>query len=86
MSQLQKKPQSPTAKRVAAYRQRMRDAGLVQKTMWVLDTKNPAVLTELAREARIIAASEEQRSVMAWIEAMQAEVDLGPDYPLPDQK
>ena len=86
MSQPQKRPQSPAAKRVAAYRERMRAAGLVPKTIWVPNTKDPGFLAELERESRIIAASEEERSAMAGIEAAQAGVDLGPEYPLTDEK
>ena len=86
MNTLPKPPPKSAALRVAAHRQRMREAGLVAKTIWVPDTKDPAFLAELQRECRVIAASEESRSVMAWMEAMQAEVDLGPEYPLAGEK
>lgn len=88
MGQVRKKPLSSSARRVANYRQRMREAGLVPKTIWVPDTKDPAFVDQLKRESRIIAASEEERSVMEWIDAMQSELDLGPipPYRLPQNK
>lgn len=87
MSTPQNKPRSSSAKRVAAYRQRMRDAGLVPRTIWVPDTRNPEFLAGLEREARIIASAEEERAVLAWCDEMQAGLDLGPipEYRLPDK-
>jgi hypothetical protein len=79
MSQPQKTPQSPAAKRVAAYRKRMRAADLVPKTIWVPNTKDPRFIAEYRRQARSIAADTEQESeVMAWIERAQDGLDLGP--------
>lgn len=88
MSTAPKRPQSPSARRVAAYRQRMRDAGLVPRTIWVPDTRNPEFLAGLEREAHIIASAEEERSVLVWCDDMQAGLDLGPipEYRLPDKR
>jgi hypothetical protein len=88
MSTPQKKPSSSSARRVAEHRKRMRDAGLVARTIWVPDTRNPEFLAQLEREARVIAGSEEERSVLAWCEDMQAGLDLGPipAYRLPAEK
>jgi hypothetical protein len=88
MSQLQKTPQSPAAKRVAAYRKRMRAAGLVPKTIWVPNTKDPAFLAEYDRECRTIAASEDSRKAQEFMDGLYAENDLGPipAYRLPGSK
>ena len=81
MTALQKKSRSTSAKRVADYRRRMRESGLVPKTIWVPDTKDPAFVAEYERQARAIAADlEGEADIMAWIEAVQADIDLGPDY------
>lgn len=72
--------------RVAAYRKRMRAAGLVPKTIWVPNIKDPAFLAELDRQCQIIASSKEEREIMDWIEALQSELDLGPEYPQLGQK
>jgi hypothetical protein len=88
MSPASKRSQSPSAKRVAAYRQRMREAGLVPKTIWVPDTKDPKFLEQLDRECRAIAASADAREVMQWVEEMYSGLDLGPipEYRLPGTK
>lgn len=79
MSTAPRRSQSPSARRVAAYRQRMREAGLVPKTVWVPDTKDPAFLAELERECRSIAAHEEREAeIMDWLEKAYEELDLGP--------
>jgi hypothetical protein len=57
MSKPIKKLQS-SAGRVASYRERMRAKGLVPKTIWVPNLKDPAVLAEYQRQARAIAAHE----------------------------
>lgn len=88
MSTPLKKPRSSSAKRVAAYRKRMRDQGLVPKTIWVRDKSDPDFLAEYDRQCRAIASSAEEAEVMAWIEALQADLDLGPipEYRLPGEK
>jgi hypothetical protein len=45
-----------SARRVASYRDRMRAKGLVPKTIWVPNFRDPAVLAEYRRQARAIAA------------------------------
>lgn len=74
--------------RVAAYRKRMRAAGLVPKTIWVPDIKDPAFLAEYDRQCRAIAASEDSREVQELMDALYAELDLGPipPYRLPSEK
>jgi Protein of unknown function (DUF3018) len=77
------------ARRVAAYRQRKREAGLVPKTIWVHDMKDPAFVADLQRQCRAIAANvEQEKEIMGWIEAMQSDLDLGPapEYRLPEKK
>jgi hypothetical protein len=83
-----KSPPKSAALRVAAHRKRMRDAGYVQKTLWVPDLTNPGVLAEIRRQCQAIAASPEGPEVMEWMEAMQADLDLGPipEYRLPDKE
>ncbi|MBN9305936.1 MAG: hypothetical protein BGO82_01110 [Devosia sp. 67-54] len=88
MSTPQNKPRSSSAKRVAAYRQRMRDAGLVPRTIWVPDLKDPNVAGEIERACKAIANNvEQEEEIMAWIDAVTADLDLGPipDYRLPDE-
>jgi hypothetical protein len=87
MSPTAKRATSSSAERVAAYRRRMRAQGLVPKTIWVPDTSDPAFITEYARQAREIAAnSESEAEIIRWIEAAQADLDLGPPYPPLPQK
>jgi hypothetical protein len=90
MSTPQKKLQSATAKRVASYRQRKRDAGLVPKTIWVPDTRDPKFIEEYRRQAKAIAASSSRdaKEADALMEALYAELDLGPipEYRLPGEK
>jgi hypothetical protein len=88
MSKPAKKPVS-SANRVAAYRQRMRAAGLVQKTVWTYDTKDPAFIAEIDRQCRAIAADvEAEAEIMDWIERASEGVDLGPipAYRLPTKR
>lgn len=88
MSTPQKKPQSSSARRVASHRQRMREAGLVAKTIWVPDVRDPAFLAEYDRQCRAIARSEDEQEVQAFMDALYAELDLGPipGYRLPEEK
>jgi hypothetical protein len=84
MSPAPKRSQSSSARRVAAYRQRMREAGLVPKTIWVMDTKDPKVREEIERACKAITANVEgEKEIMDWIDAATADLDLGPPYPLP---
>ena len=89
MSTPAKTPQSPAARRVAAYRKRMREAGLVPKTIWVPDTKDPKFIAEYDRQCRAIAArAESEADIWEWTDALYAEHDLGgiPPYRLPGEK
>lgn len=92
MSTPQNKPRSSSAKRVAAYRQRMRDAGLVPRTIWVPDLSDPEVRAEIDRQCRVIAAAEGERArdeaeATALMEDLYSDFDLGPipAYRLPDK-
>ena len=64
-----KKPQSSSANRVARYRQRMREAGLVPKTIWVHDSKSPEYLAEARRQSLAVAAHDPAGDeIMDWID------------------
>jgi DNA-binding LacI/PurR family transcriptional regulator len=52
-----KKPIS-TPKRMANYRQRMREAGLRPVQIWVPDSKVPGFAAKCRRQARAVAASD----------------------------
>lgn len=88
MSTPAKKPKPSSAKRVAAYRQRMRAAGLVPKTIWTYNTKDPAFLAEIECQCRAIAADEAgEKEIMGWIDAVRdwpTSEDGIPDYILPE--
>lgn len=66
-----KKPRS-SASRVAAYRQRMRDKGLVQRTVWTWDTKNPEFIAEARRQS--LAAAADDRAGDEWMAILDAGV------------
>ncbi len=92
MSTAPKRSQSASARRVAAYRQRMREAGLVPKTIWVHDTKDPKVRAEIERACKAIAAAEgvraqDEAEATALMEDLYSELDLGPipNYRLPEK-
>ena len=70
MSTPLKKPQTPAARRVAAYRKRMREKGLVQKTIWTLDTRSPEFVAEAERQSLALAANDPGGDEwMAFLEA-----------------
>ncbi len=50
--------QIPPPKRMANYRQRMRDAGLRPMKIWVPDTRSPDFVEICRRQARAVAASD----------------------------
>jgi hypothetical protein len=66
MSNPAKNPRSSSG-RVAAYRARMREKGFVPKTIWVPNLKDPAVLAEYQRHARLLASREEEHEALAFI-------------------
>ena len=83
-----KTPAKSAALRVAAHRQRKRKAGLVAKTIWVPDTKDPKFIEEYRRQARSIAADRRSEDeIMTWIDEATKDVDLGaiPPYQLPEK-
>jgi hypothetical protein len=89
MSTAKKIGNTTSAKRVAAYRHRMRARGLVPRTVWVKDVNDPKFVEDYDRQCKAIAANKaEEDDVMAFIEALQADLDLGgiPEYRLPDDK
>ena len=89
MSTSEKKPPKSAALRVAEHRRRMREAGLVAKTIWVPDIKNPKFIEEYRRQARAIAADTAgEAEIMDWIEKATADIDLGPipAYRLPHER
>ncbi len=58
--------------------------------IWVPDTKDPKFVEEFRRQTRAIAASKspDEKEVTALMEALYAELDLGPipPYRLPGEK
>lgn len=67
------------AERMHDYRANLRKQGLKQVQMWVFDTKAPGFKAEAERQAKLIAASGDEKEVMAWIERANADLwaDLG---------
>jgi hypothetical protein len=53
-----KKKPVPSAKRMSAYRARMRKAGLKQVQLWLYDTKSPAFI-KAAREQSLAVARQD---------------------------
>jgi hypothetical protein len=83
------KKKSSSAARVAAYRKRMREAGLVPRTIWVPDTKDPKFIEEYRRQCRAVSKHEErEREIMEWVERAYEGHDLGPipEYRPPEKK
>lgn len=69
------------AQRVAKRREALRAQGLRPKQIWVPDLRDPKMLAEIKREVASINKSEDEASVMAWIEANNAELlDSLPPY------
>lgn len=56
--------------RTRAWRARMRAKGLRPVTLWVPDTRTDTFREQAAREARAVAASEEEADVMAFLESV----------------
>lgn len=70
------KKAKPSASRVAAYRQRMRAKGLVQRTVWTLDTRNPEFIAEAKQQSMAVAAGDPAGD--AWMAFLDAG---GRDWP-----
>ena len=65
-----KKPAS-AATRMAAYRRRMRAAGLRPVQLWLPDTKSPAFIAECKRQAAALAAGDPAGDeIMRWWEGI----------------
>ena len=74
------------AERTAAYRQRMRAKGLVPKTIWVPDTKDPKFVEEYRRQARAIAEVEAARATSTgFAEELEQWPDDIPEIEWPKQ-
>ena len=71
----QTSPPKTSAERMRDHRQRMRERGFVQKTVWVPDTNNPAVIDYYRKSAQAIAADRSgEDEVDAVLEAVQEEL------------
>jgi len=57
--------------RVAKRRAAMRAQGLRPHQVWVLDTRDPAVKSEIEAECEALNASPEADDIMAFVEAVQ---------------
>jgi len=60
-----------SAARMKRYRERMRARGLRPVVLWVPDTASPQFLREAERQSKIVAASDDEHEVMAWIDAVR---------------
>jgi len=81
MEAQRKKPMSST-ERMAAYRKRMRAAGLRPVQLWLPDTKDPKFVAEFKRQVRVLAADDPGGDeALKWIEdTYDWPEDNGPDY------
>ena len=68
---------SPAAIKSRRYRDRKRAAGLRQVRLGLPDVRSPAFEAEARRQARVVAASTAEEDAMRFLEALQAEQDLG---------
>ena len=80
-----KKPRTAaktSAERMRDYRERMRQKGYRQKTIWTWDLDNPEVLADYQRQARALGESDPAGDeIMPWIEAaMDWPTDEWPEY------
>jgi Protein of unknown function (DUF3018) len=70
MSKAQNKP-VPPARRMSAYRARMRKAGLKQVVMWLPDTKSPAFIKAARKQSLAIAKHDPAGDeILQWIESV----------------
>lgn len=61
-----------SAERMREHRRRMREKGYVQKTIWVPDMSNPAVLAEYQRQAKVIGDQERaDKELDGWLDAVR---------------
>lgn len=66
-----KKTRTP-AERMAAYRQRKKDAGLRLVQIWLPDLRNPLVLAEFQRQAKAIGQSDPAGDeIMEWLDQVR---------------
>lgn len=81
MSSAAKKPKTST-ERMAAYRKRMRDAGLRPVQIWVPDLRKPEILAEYKRQAKLIGESDPAGDeIQEWIDKIYE----WPEYETPDK-
>jgi hypothetical protein len=64
--------------RMAARRARLRAQGLRPVQYWVPDLRDPTVLADLRRQARLLAQHPENAEIDAWIEALYDWNELPP--------
>jgi len=62
-----------SAKKVRAHRARLRAQGLRPIQLWVPDVNDPKVREQMRREARAIAASEQEKDDQAFIDSLNDE-------------
>jgi len=88
MSSPARKPRPKTgAERMAAYRARMRAKGLVPRTMWLPDLRNPKVVEEYRRAAKPIAAAEKsEREMTGFFEQLEEWPTDVPEIEWPKKK
>lgn len=71
MSSTAKQPKTST-ERMAAYRKRMRDAGLRPVQIWVPDTRSPEFIAKARRQAQSVARRDPGGDdIMAWLDQVR---------------
>ena len=61
-----------SAERMRNHRQRMREKGFVQKTIWLPDSRSADVIERARRQSAAISATDaDEAELMAWAEGMQ---------------
>ena len=71
MSSTAKKPKTST-ERMAAYRKRMRDAGLRPVQIWVPDLRKPEILAKYKRQAKLLGESDPAGDeIMEWLDQVR---------------
>ena len=79
-------PSQSSAERVRAHRADMRARGYKLVQRWVPDTGSDGFRAELDLSIRLNNAAPDDAGTMAWLEAAQAELDLGDSPDLRDQR
>jgi hypothetical protein len=64
-----------SARRVHAYRQRLREQGLRPVQIWVADTRAPEFARQAHEQSAAIAASEHRSADQAFIDAASVDLD-----------